>query len=645
MTKRSLSIGLPLSACFAGIIAAACTVTPATQFTVGVTSQIIVPHDVQSVRITASTGGNRGFCQTYPVVDGKARLPQSLALAPDTASDPSIQVTVNVMGFSVSDSRVKAEATFDECTIPIVSPSDSATEDPASNAPDARILRRSLLAYTPQHNLFLPMPLKYACYGVNCPGNQTCKAGRCVDSLVTATLPDYDDALLFGASSACFSAAACLADAVGPTIIDQAKCLYEVPSGSSLATLGMNVRAIYEPYRAEVLDQDPDEGFFIPDANKPAQFQLAPGLCTGGLGPQIKNIVASRTCVGKTQFQPLCTADSTTTVLPPTPSLIYLVVDRDASMVDFVGTKNPASTSVDKSSALDDLISVALADPVFLTTEIAFRFAPDAGAECTSTTYNKPDTVVPPLSTIDAAVQPLVDYIGMTLPVSTSGLALNQLLSATGVYGLSIPSTSSFNHKALAFVTNRSLDPALATSCTPNAAANAVKAAALGGFQTYLFSLRNAFEAPATVQARIDASKAFATASGATLISAEGGASGDANAAKATAAQGLAQVIGTLGGCLYDKPASLVDASKATLTLKPAGPFGPAVLALDATCSATSTTANGWAIDPDGVHIRVCGAACTTIQSAIIENALLTAQANETAPTLPGQVLVELTVP
>lgn len=631
----------------AGIVAAACSVTPATQFTVGVTSQIIVPHDVQSVRITASTGGNRGFCQTYPVVDGKARLPQSLALAPDAASDPTLQVTINVMGFSVSSDRVKNEGTYDDCTIPIVSPSDGSTEDISSDPPNARVLRRSKQPYMDAHNLYVPMPLKYSCYGVNCTGDQTCKGGRCVDSATAIqTLPDYDEALLFGDSSACFSEAACLGDAVGPDVIDATNCIYEVPAGSSLASVGLNVRAIYEPYRAEVLDEDPVEGFTIPDASKPNRFQLAPGLCSGGLGPKIKNLVASTTCTPKNAFQPLCAADATTTVLPPTPSLVYLVVDQDQAMVDYIGTKNTGTLSADKTGALDDALGLVLSDPVFLTTDVGFRFVPDVGNECGSTTYGTPqkfDTALPSLATIDAAAQSLATFVGQTLPVTTAGLPLNQLLSATGVYGLNVPQAT-FNKKALAFVTNRTLDPALASSCTPNGAAAAVHAATAAGWTTYLFSLRNAFEAPATTQARITAAQAFATASGAQLIAAEGGASSDENQAKASAAQGLAQVVGSLGGCLYDKPSNLVDPTTATLTLKPAGPFAPMTLPLDATCP-TSTTANGWAIDPDGAHIRVCGAACTSIQTAIEENALVTAQRNQTAPAMPGQVLVELTVP
>ena len=634
-------------------LALACDTQPATQFTVGVTSQIIVPNDVQSVRIIATSGGNVGFCQTYPVVDGKARLPQSLALAPDRASDPNANVTVSVMGFTVNQQRVLAEPTFDQCTIPSVSPSDKATDDVNADvnvSPQARVLRRSVQPYVVSRNVYIPMPLRYACYGVNCIGDQTCKGGVCTSSLVDPKLlPDFDPILLEGNSSSCFDSGACLGDAVGPDVVDPATCTYDVPPGTSLAEVGMNVRVIYEPYRLEVLDQDPVEGFTLPDPqNHPNRFRLAPGLCSGVPGPKIKSIAASRTCPTKNVYQPLCATDATTTTLSPTPSLVYMLVDQDTSMVDYVGTKNPASTSTDKSAALDDALSLALGDPVFMTTQLAFRFVPTPGSECSAAGYATPDSAVTPFLTVDKGVTLLTQHIGDTLPTPTSGLALNAMLSTAGVYGLQLPKDPNtnqpivYNQKAVVLVTNRTLDPSDPTSCAGGGAPAAVQAASAAGWRTYVFSLRNALETPPATQTRIDAAAAFATASGAIVTHAEGGAAGDSNTAKLQAAQGIGDFVSSLGGCLYDKPNNFTDPSQGTLALRPVG-FAPVTLPPDATCNATSTTANGWAID--GSHIRVCGAACTTIRSAIAQNQLLTAQRNQTSAALPGQVLVQLTVP
>jgi hypothetical protein len=635
-------------------LAAACDVQPATQFTVGVTSQIIVPNDVQSVRIIATAGGNVGFCQTYPVVDGKARLPQSLALAPDKTSDPNSNVTISVMGFTVNQARVLADPTFDQCTIPTVSPSDSATDDinaDGNNSPQARVLRRSILPYVASRNLYVPMPLRYSCYGVNCSGDQTCKGGVCTSSLVDPKLlPDFDPVLLAGNTSTCFDSNKCLGDAVGPDVVDAATCTYDVPTGTSLAEVGMNVRVIYEPYRVEVLDEDANEGFTLPDPQgHPNRFRLAPSLCSGGQGPKIKSIVASRTCPTKNVYQPLCATDATTTTLSPTPSLVYMLVDQDTSMVDYVGTKNAGSTSTDKSGALDDALTLALGDPVFMTTQLAFRFVPTPGSECSAPGYATPDGGVTPFVTVDKGVTQLTQLIGDTLPTPTAGLSVNALFSATGVYALQLPKDPktnlpiAYNHEAVLLVTNRTLDPSLPSSCAGGGAPAAVAAASAAGWDTYVFSLRNALETPPATQTRIDAATAFATASGAKLTHAEGGASGDPTTAKLQAAQGIGDFVSSLGGCLYDKPNNFTDPAQGTLTLKPAGAFAPVTLPPDATCNATSTTADGWAID--GSHIRVCGAACTTIRTAIAQNQLLTAQRNQTSSSLPGQVLVQLTVP
>jgi hypothetical protein len=617
-----------------GLVLACGTVKDATQFTVGVTTQIVVPDDVQSVRITASTGGNRGFCQTYPVIDGKARLPQSLALAPDSSSNPADQVSVTVMAFSVSKDRIDQEGTFDDCTIPNVSLTDSATEDPSSPPPNARVLRRSKQPYIDSRNLYVPMALKYACYGVSCTGDQTCKGGVCTASDVDATLlPDYDPALLYGSSSACFDASLCLGDAVGVSVIDANQCIYEVPAGKSFRDIGMNVRVIYENFRAEVLDLDPVEGFTIPDSTKPNRFQLATGLCSGS-GPKIMSVAASESCASKNAFQPLCTKDSTTTTLAPTPSAVYLLVDQDASMVDYVGA------TVDPSANLGVALSLALQDPVFMTTKVSLRRVPDPGQECTSSTYGN-GTFAPydPQKTLLPLASPTV---------ATSGLALDALLP--GAYGSTWGnSTTGYNKRVVILATNRTLDPNDTTNCGPAAAAGplaAVKTASTQGIDTYVFSLRNAFESAAVVQARIDAATAFATASGATVFSAEGGASSDPNAAKLAAAQGLAQIVSNVSACVYDKPASFTDPTTGTLSVKP-GPFAPVALTLDTTCSnaAAATTANGWGIDQDGKHIRVCGAACTSIRDAITLNELLTVQQNMSGPAESNQVLVQLDVP
>jgi hypothetical protein len=490
--------------------------------------------------------------------------------------------------------------------------------------------------YISLRNLYVPMALKYSCYGVNCTGTDTCRGGICQSSTVTG-LPDYDPALLFGTSSTCFDSNLCLGDAVGVNIVDPTQCLYEVPSGLSLEHVGMNVRVIYSRYRAEVLDVDPVEGFTIPDpTNHPNQFQLAPGLCSGTGVNKILSVAASTTCVSKNAYQPLCASDSTTTTLAPAPSAVYILVDQDNSMVDYLGP------TIDPTSNLDVALGLALQDPVFMTTTVAVRRVPDPGQECTSTTYGNGT-----FATFDPTAMPSILAPLLMPPVATSGLALDALLAATGAYGVNfLAPAATFNQRAIVLATNRLLDPTATSNCGPVDAASAVKAASVAGIDTYIFSLRNAFEAPATVQTRITAATTFATASGATVFSAEGGTGSDPDSARVAAAQGLAQIVSSVGACVYDKPSSFTDPTTGTLTLKP-GPFGPITLTPDSTCSdaAATTTANGWGIDQDGLHLRVCGAACTTIQAAITDNEIINAQRNQTSPAYSNQILVQLQVP
>ncbi len=289
------------------------------------------------------------------------------------------------------------------------------------------------------------------------------------------------------------------------------QCIYEVPPGLSFKDVGMNVRVIYDRFRVEILDLDPVEGFTIPDPTKPNQFQLAPGLCSGP--NKIKSVAASTTCVSKNAYQPLCASNSTTTVLAPAPSAVYLLVDQDNSMVDFLGP------TIDPTSNLDVALGLALQDPVFMTTTISVRRVPDDPQECTSTTYGNGT-----FATFDPTAMPSLLAPLLLPPVTTTGLALDALLAATGAYGVNFGGpAASFNERAVILATNRLLDPSTAPNCGPVDAASAVKAATAAGISTYIFSLRNAFESPSTVQTRMTAATTFAMASGATVFSAEGG--------------------------------------------------------------------------------------------------------------------------
>lgn len=591
----------------AASVSGGCQSNPATQFTVGVMSQIVVPKELRSVRVTASVSGDIKFCQTYPVDDGTTSLPQSLALAP--GGDPSRPVTVTVVGFEKSKDDVLA-AIADECQTGPVAP------DPAS----AHILRRSRQPYVPSRNLYVPMPLRYACMGVDCKAGETCKGGRCVAPDVDVhLLPDFASELLFGNTKACFDEDACLGDAIGPTVVDASQCVYEVPPGSSVRDVGMNVRAIYEGHGVEVLDLDADEGFFLPDASRPNRFQLAPGLCHPQMGArQIVNVNASRACASKNVFQPMCVL--TPRALSPSRSALYVLLDRESAMSEYVGA------SAQPGQALDAVLRVALGDPVFsATTSVALKLVGDLGAPCASGSYRTPDAVPGTTGFTDVwkAANPIADFVKGAATTAGVKLAADAALpdAAAGLPAVTGP-------RAVLLVTNR--DPLDAASSCGGSVATAI-GGLLAGTRAWVMSLRRTGESDPMVAARAADVKSLSP--GATVISAEGP---DTAASQAAVVSGLGALVGALAACQYDDPGAL-DAATSELVFDAPGPAAPVKVPADAGCTAGASV-DGWSVS--GGVVRICGASCTALRSAIQAAAQASAAKSAMSPSQGQQVLV-----
>lgn len=590
------------------VFGAGCSAAPSAQFTIGIQSQIQVPKDLRTIRITASAGGTRGFCATYPVEDGTAQLPQSLALAP--GGDPNVPVTVTVIGFEKTKNDVDG-AFRDECLIPSVS------ADPA-DVTRAQIVRRSKQPYVAAKNLYVPMPLKYSCYGVDCADGQTCKGGKCADPTVdAASLPVYARDLLYGDTSTCFDEDQCLGDAVGPTVVNAATCTYEVPPGSSVRDIGMNVRAVFEGGGVEVLDLSPDEGFFLPDTSKPNRFQLAPGVCAPAPGGRrIANVNASRSCASKNGFQPMCAKSGV--VLRPAPSALYILVDRDSRMAQYIGP------SASPTEAVDAVLGIALGDPVFSRTKVALKLVPVAAPnECATGSYDVPDAVpnMTAFGEVWQAAAPMSQFLRTTATSATTKLATDVVLAdAATTSGLG----ATVGRSALLLITNR--DPTASTCngplATPLASLGALK------IDPWILSLRWTGEAPADLTSRQNAVQALA-AQGARVISAE---SADLGTSQLAVVAGLSSLIGSLGACLYEKP-SAVDPNAMRVSFKP--PTSAAVDVPYAGACAEGVAVDGW--NTNGDLLRICGASCDALRAAVATAGQLTAQRNQMAPPTAGQ--------
>jgi hypothetical protein len=447
---RFLALGL----CVSGvIIGSGCEGKQATEYVTGISTQVTVPRDLKSVRVEVNVGGVPQFCRGYRVYDGKVQLPRSLGTFPNTdgalASGP---VTYTILGLSEKDPDNSSNELLSSCA----TPTNSGSTKP-------RILRRSRQPYVPDEILFLPMPLKFACFEKFCPDDQTCKGGKCV----SAVLPDpqkvlvrYRPELVDGTGGECFRSSQCMAASLPAVLVDPATCTYAVantpsspapsfglpnPFSGPSSGEGVNVEVLYDGGLVrEVLDLDPDEGFSIPDPAKPQQFRLAEGLCdqvkgTPGVEHRISAVRASGTCQSKRLAQPLCAADQLTamgvgpdgvapagpevcksTVLTPPDSALMVIVDDTSTHASFFTSLNKPPVAGDDESFIDAAIRTALSDPAFARTDMALFYA-NAG-KCGATGPDLPAGKVP------AVRDPILSDLKGHAPASTATVGLEAAL-------------------------------------------------------------------------------------------------------------------------------------------------------------------------------------------------------------------------
>jgi hypothetical protein len=435
--RSSVRRTLILAHCFGvAVIAAGCEGKKVTEYVPGISTQVIVPRDLKSVRVEVSVGGISQFCKGYRVYDGKVLLPRSIGNFAQSASTISNgPVTYTITGLTTND--VDSDF-FANCLQSKISATDN-----------VRVLRKSRQPFIENETLFLPMPLKYGCYDKQCDDKDgeemTCKGGTCVKATLTDAeikqLKPYTPDLLDGTGATCFHAqqwadelknphAGCMTTATPAITVDAATCTYAVaasasapaplpfpgappPTSAADAALnqGVNVEILYDGGLVrEILDLDPDEGFFIPDASSDVtrqRFRLSPGLCgmvkgidaDGKPTPhRITAIRASGICRAKLPDQPLCANDqlaamgvnpdgvttnppptpacSTTELIPPPSALIVVVDNTPNHQPFFAALKNTSPDPANEDSLVRPAINGALSDPAFDHTDIGLVYAP-----------------------------------------------------------------------------------------------------------------------------------------------------------------------------------------------------------------------------------------------------------------------------
>jgi hypothetical protein len=209
-----------------------CSTTNPTELVPGIMSQVVVPHDLQAVRVTVQANGKTEFDQGYDVgTNGAVQLPSTLGVVSGTSAGTVVTITVRGYETPCEES--------DDC---------NELGDMPVGTGGARILRRSIQTFVDQHTLFVPMPLSYSCWNTDC-GDESmgCKGNTCTTAeTLLSTLVDFDPSLIDG-TDLCFSPAACFGDmpdggknaAIAPLVVDAAACKYAFPGPASES---LNVR-------------------------------------------------------------------------------------------------------------------------------------------------------------------------------------------------------------------------------------------------------------------------------------------------------------------------------------------------------------------------------------------------------------------
>ena len=93
----------------------------------------------------------------------------------------------------------------------------------------------------------------------------------------------------------------------------------------------------------------------------------------------------------------------------------------------------------------------------------------------------------------------------------------------------------------------------------------------------------------------------------------------------------FANVATQLGTCIYDVPTGATTGGSVAYVTPT---FGTIPVPLDTTCTANSTTANGWNIDSTG-RLVICGSPCSQLRQIVLQVTAAALMANQTAPDVP----------
>ncbi|MGH7270359.1 MAG: hypothetical protein ACREJ3_07995, partial [Polyangiaceae bacterium] len=95
LATNTVAIGALAAACALAGGGSGCSTTQPTELVPGVSSQVVVPHDLQAVRVTVQSDGRVVFDEGYDVgANGTVQLPSTLGVVSGTSSQSVVTVTV-----------------------------------------------------------------------------------------------------------------------------------------------------------------------------------------------------------------------------------------------------------------------------------------------------------------------------------------------------------------------------------------------------------------------------------------------------------------------------------------------------------------------------------------------------------------------
>ena len=286
---------MSVSVVAAAFALSACAAKKNTEIIVAVQTDVQVPKDLDSVKITVLSFGASQFEQDYPVGPGGVRLPSTIGIV--AGKDPSQPVDVIIVG---------------------------------SFKTKKRVLREARLKFAEGRTVLMRMPLRFACFDrADCPTDQTCVAGACQGIDVDVDkLPDYSDPQVFGdpsasssdgavtgagASAGCFDPVGCLSATTGLASTDD-PCVFDATAVAD-KPLSVVLRALDVGTAGQLgfctdsgcrvpVDFDVDEGWSFTDAAQ-KKVRLAKGICDAIVAKKWA-VEATTACGTKTISVPLC---------------------------------------------------------------------------------------------------------------------------------------------------------------------------------------------------------------------------------------------------------------------------------------------------------------------------------------------------